>query len=181
MIKKATLVLAILCLMPTISLTIGATDSPRNIILFGWDGAQRDHVKECLNRKELPNLQKIIDEGTFVDIDIEGKTDTKAGWSQIVTGYYPEVTGVYSNQQYQPIPKGLSIFERLETHFGSDQFVTVAVIGKSGNLGTAAPRKVKAPEENHSSQINKTKEGELKTIDTQIERAPVLRWPPTAA
>lgn len=27
---------------------------PRNIILFGWDGAQRAHVKECLGRGELP-------------------------------------------------------------------------------------------------------------------------------
>ena len=52
-------------------------------------------------------MQKLIDEGILVEIDIEGKTDTKAGWSQILSGYYPEVTGVYSNRQYQPIPKPL--------------------------------------------------------------------------
>ena len=23
---------------------------PRNIILIGWDGAQREHVKECLSK-----------------------------------------------------------------------------------------------------------------------------------
>ncbi|MGB9620165.1 MAG: hypothetical protein ACPL7K_07120, partial [Armatimonadota bacterium] len=28
----------------------------RNAILFSWDGAQRDHVNECLSRNELPNL-----------------------------------------------------------------------------------------------------------------------------
>lgn len=136
----------------------GAADPPRNIILFGWDGAQRDHVKECLSRDELPNLQKLIDNGAFVEIAIEGKTDTKAGWSQILTGYYPEVTGVYSNQQYQPIPKGLSTFERLEQHFGPDKFVTVAVIGKSDNLGAEAPKKIEAPEDNPNSPTHPQEE-----------------------
>ena len=156
MLKRVTFVVAILILILNISLTSGAADQPQNIILFGWDGAQRDHVAECLSRNELPNLQKLIDKGTFVEIDIEGKTDTKAGWSQILTGYYPEVTGVYSNKQYQPIPKGLSIFERLEDFFGPDTFVTAAVIGKSGNVGAAAPKKLKAPEDDPSPQTNKT-------------------------
>lgn len=156
MLKRAILVLAILSLMPILPPTIAAGDKPQNIILFGWDGAQRDHVNECVNRMELPNLQKLIDEGTFVKIDIEGTTDTKAGWSQILSGYYPEVTGVYSDSQYQPIPKGLSIFERLEAHFGADKFVTVAVIGKSGNVGAAGPKKTKATKENQSSQAGNT-------------------------
>ena len=169
--KRATFVLAILSLMLLVSTSIGASESPRNIILFGWDGAQRDHVKECLSRKELPNLQKLIDEGTFIEIDIEGKTDTKAGWSQILSGYYPEVTGVYSDDQYQPIPKGLSIFERLEAHFGADKFVTVAVIGKSGNVGAAAPEKTKMPEENQSSQAGETKAGKNKAAGSQAKQA----------
>ncbi|MFC1637175.1 hypothetical protein ACFL5Z_20325, partial [Planctomycetota bacterium] len=67
MLKRAILVLAILILTLIVSPVIGAPDQPRNIILFGWDGAQRDHVNECLSRKELPNLQKLIDKGTFVD------------------------------------------------------------------------------------------------------------------
>ena len=167
MLKRATLVLAILSLTPVASPSNGASDRPRNIILFGWDGAQRDHVTECLSRKELPHLQKLIDEGTFVEIDIEGKTDTKAGWSQILSGYYPEVTGVYSNSQYRPIPKGLSIFERLEAHFGPDKFVTVAVIGKSGNVGAAAPKKSKMPVENQSSQAGETKAGRKEAAGKQ--------------
>jgi hypothetical protein len=169
MLKRAILVLSILSLTPFVSLSIGASEHPRNIILFGWDGAQRDHVKECLKRKELPNLQKLSDEGRFVDIDIEGKTETKAGWSQILSGYYPEVTGVYSNDQYQPIPEGLSIFERLEKHFGPDKFITVAVIGKSGNVGAAAPKKTKVTEEDKSSQEGETKAGTRNATDEQAE------------
>jgi hypothetical protein len=169
MLKRAMLVLAVLSLTPVVSPMIGASDRPRNIILFGWDGAQRDHVKECLGRKELTNLQKLINEGGLVEIDIEGKTDTKAGWAQILTGYYPEVTGVYSNRQYEPIPKGLSIFERLEEHFGPDKFVTVAVIGESGNFGVAAPKKIKVPDENQSSHSGNTTAG--KTAGGQAKKA----------
>lgn len=120
---------------------VGAT--ARNIILIGWDGAQRNHVNECLARNELPNLKNLGDDGAFVEIDIEGATETKAGWSQILTGYYPAVTGVHSNTQYQPIPKGLTVFERLEKHFGPDNIVTIAVVGKLGNIDCDPPEKIK--------------------------------------
>jgi hypothetical protein len=116
-----------------------AAEPPRNVILIGWDGAQREHVEQCLGRGELPSLKRLIDQGKYVRIDVEGTTDTKAGWSQILTGYYPQVTGVYSNARYQPVPKGLSLFERLEDRFGPDDFVTVAVIGKKAHCGEINP------------------------------------------
>jgi hypothetical protein len=118
-----------------------AADKPRNIILIGWDGAQRAHLKECLARQELPNLTRLTAEGTLVAIDITRVTDTKAGWAQILSGYEPETSGVYSNGRFRPIPKGLTVFERLEKEFGKRKFVTVAVIGKKGNVGAAGPRK----------------------------------------
>jgi len=118
----------------------GREGPARNVILFGWDGAQREHVQQCLERGELPTLKRLGEEGALVDIDvITGATDTKAGWSQILTGYHPEVTGVYSNGRYHDIPERLSIFERLKKHFGPDKFVAVAVIGKSGHCGEIKP------------------------------------------
>jgi hypothetical protein len=142
MFKRFFFCLVILGLVVVAPPAVGAenkSDQPRNIVLIGWDGAQRNHIKECLSRNELPNLKKLSDEGAFVEIDVEGTTDTKAGWSQIFTGYYPTVTGVYNNRQYQPIPKGLSIFERLEEHFGTDKFVTVAVIAEEEHCGEIDP------------------------------------------
>ena len=47
-------------------------------------------------------------------------TDTKAGHSEILTGYGPTVTGVYSNGHYQAIPKGLTLFERLKAYLNLD-------------------------------------------------------------
>ena len=155
MLKKIVLVFAILCMAAVVPpMAEAAKEKPRNIILFGWDGAQRDHVNECLSRNELPTLKKLSKEGAYIEIDIEGVTDTKAGWSQILTGYYPEVTGVYSNRKYQPIPKGLSIGERLEKHFGPDNTVTLAVIGKKGHVDADPPKKtkVKTPAEQRKAK-----------------------------
>jgi len=104
------LVLGVGLMLPSV---VVAEQAPKNIVLFGWDGAQRNHLNECLARGELPVLKKIAEGGAYVEIDIEGTTDTKAGWSQILTGYFPAVTGVFSNRRYQSIPKGLSIGERL--------------------------------------------------------------------
>lgn len=107
---------------------------PVNVILFGWDGAQRAHVKECLSRGELPTLESVADRGRLVAIDVVRTTDTKSGWAQILTGYQPEQTGVFSNSRYQPIPAGYTIFERLERAYGP-QFVTVAVVAKKDHVG----------------------------------------------
>ena len=146
-----------------------AVDEVQNIILIGWNGAQRDHVNEAIARGELPNLKKLSREGAFVKIDIEGGTDHQAGLAQILTGYYPEVTGVYSNRKYQPIPKGLTIFERLEKHFGPDKIVTCAVIGKRAHV-TRAPKKVK---------VNKDKKNEkqhrARNIQLSIEKSRIFQ------
>ncbi len=106
---------------------------PVNVIVIGWDGAQRDHVKECLSRGELPNLRAVANSGRLVAVDVVRTTDTKSGWAQILTGYQPERNLVFSNARFQPIPDGYTIFERLEQRFGSD-FVTVAVVGKKAHV-----------------------------------------------
>jgi arylsulfatase A-like enzyme len=117
--------------------------TPKRVILLGWDGVQRNHLKELLEVPgELPNLKALAAEGTIVDIDITEATDTKAGWAQILTGYTSDITGVHSNSNYRPIPEGYTIFERLSEHFGKgapieeDNVFTIMVTGKSGNLGS---------------------------------------------
>lgn len=114
-----------------------------NVVLIGWDGTQRDHLKEMIARGEVPNLMSLVKEGRLVDIDVTtGATDTKAGWSQILTGYSPEKTGVFSNSKYQPIPLGYTIFERLENYLGPENIVTIAIIGKEGHVDADGPTKI---------------------------------------
>lgn len=115
----------------------------RNAILISWDGAQREHVKECLSRNELPNLAALIKEGAMVDIDVIGhQTDTKAGHTQMLTGYDPDITGVYSNSKYRPIPVGYTIFERLNQQFGKENIATIMLTGKSHHIGSLGPGEV---------------------------------------
>jgi len=139
--------------------------SPQNIVLIGWDGAQRNHVKECLERKELPSIQKLASEGSLVAIDIRRVTDTKAGWAQILTGYEPEVTGVYSNSRYQPIPQGYTVFERLESHFGPANINTAAVIGKGDHVGAEPPQRTRVTEKRAAQITAKKTKGEIVTED----------------
>jgi hypothetical protein len=161
--RRVSFLCVVAALAALVSPLYAAAGQPRNVILFGWDGAQREHVDQCLARKELPNLQKLIDQGRYVKIDVEGTTDTKAGWSQILTGYYPEVTGVYSNGRYQPVPKGLSVFERLEKQFGTNDFVTVAVIGKKAHCGEIdPPQKIRLDEEEAQQQKNAAQKNKKK-------------------
>ncbi len=128
--------------LSTCAYGFAGTTPPRNIILIGWDGAQRHHLQECLSQGQLPNLSQLSSEGNLVAIDIFRTTDTKAGWSQILTGYEPEITGVYNNSDFKPIPEGYTVFERLESFFGPEAFVSAAVISKRGTLGTSSARRL---------------------------------------
>jgi hypothetical protein len=117
-----------------------ASDSITHVVLIGWDGVQREHLKESMARNELPHLAALVSEGALMAIDITtGATDTKAGWAQILTGYAPSKTGVYSNRDYRPIPRGYTILERFEDRFGKDEAVTVFLTGNKGNLGARGP------------------------------------------
>jgi predicted AlkP superfamily pyrophosphatase or phosphodiesterase len=112
---------------------------PRNVVLIGWDGVQRDHLKEMIALGQMPNLMELAAQGNLVAIDITRTTDTKAGWAQILTGYEPETTGVFSDSWFRPVPAGYTAFERLEALFGRDNIYTAAVIAKKDNLGTRSP------------------------------------------
>jgi len=125
---------------PALSFDASIPPAERNAIVFSWDGVQREHQNQCLSRNELPNLAALIAEGKMVNIDISGHaTDTKAGHTQTLTGYDPELTGVYSNGNFKPIPEGLTIFERLEKAFGDDNITTIMVTGKTHHIGSCPP------------------------------------------
>lgn len=122
--------------------TVDSSSPPFSVLMIGWDGSRRQTVLEMLESGRLPNLKNFIDSGTFIDITInDGRTDTKAGWTQIFTGYSASVTGVHSNRDYRPIPPGLTIFERLKGRYG-DKIQTLFFSGKVNNIGARGPHKV---------------------------------------
>jgi hypothetical protein len=137
---KSTLpgLLILLLIIPAQAQT--AAKEVKNIVVIGWDAAERSRAKELLNKGELPNLASLIREGKLLDIDVvTGATDTKAGWTQLLTGYVPGKTGVYNNSRYEPIPEGYTVFERIEKFFGPDNIDTVAIIGKKFHVDNDPP------------------------------------------
>jgi hypothetical protein len=113
-----------------------ATQDPTVFVLIGWDGADRRAVNKMMARGKLPNLRALSKKGSFVDINVQGTTDTRAGWAEILTGCDPSVTGVFSNMRYNAIPCGHTIFERLKYHFGAQGIATAAFIAKQGYVLT---------------------------------------------
>lgn len=146
MLRKALLFLVSLFLLGCM-ITLYSDDGQKrrepsrkeNVILISWDGVQLMHLKECLYRRELPNLAKLAKDGTIVEIYLTNKTDTKCGHAVMLTGYDPQVTGVFGNRKFKPIPEGYTIFERAENHFGKDRIVTLMLTGKGNNLGSKGP------------------------------------------
>ncbi|UCD42838.1 MAG: alkaline phosphatase family protein, partial [Chloroflexota bacterium] len=120
-----------------------ACGAPPNIIVVGWDGAQRDHLMECYNQQlpecsaGLPNLAALGGGMVYDSTITSGDTATKPGWAQIFSGYNAEVLGIYSNGDYQPIPEGYTVFEKLENNFGDENIVTMFISGKSIHTGAA--------------------------------------------
>jgi len=124
------------CFFP-VQLSAADAGDGKNVIVMGWDAAQRNHLYEMLAREgELPNLKALFAEGALVNITvIDHHTDTKAGWTQINTGYRWWRTGVFANNIfYHAIPDGYTVFERVKAYFGSDHVYTAMVTGKKGPL-----------------------------------------------
>jgi hypothetical protein len=121
-----------------------AADVPQGVVLIGWDGAQRNHVKEMLAADELPALAALAKDGTMVDIDVTtDATETAPGWSQILTGYFADKTGIKNDRIYQTIPEGYTIFERLKDFYGPENIKTTAIISKTNYyLGADKPFKI---------------------------------------
>jgi len=118
----------------------GTRPERRSAILISWDGASGDHVRANLAAGTMPNLARLVGQGALVDIEVTGHgTDTKPGHAQMLTGYDPNLTTVYSNSRFRAIPRGFSIFERLHQTFGRNGLVTIMLTGKGANLGSQTP------------------------------------------
>lgn len=126
---------------PFTSTPITSTPDNFNVIIIGWDGLQRDHFFDCYNKKlnecsgGLKNIQQLSGGKIFNLTVTNGETMTKPGWAQILSGYNAEITGIYSNTKYAPLPKGYSVFEKAENYFGDNKIHTVFLGSKPNHLG----------------------------------------------
>ncbi len=101
---------------------------PTRVIIVGWDGAAYKEVRAMYDGGKLPNLAAL---GSLSKMYISGITSTKPSWAKIFTGLGAEETGVWSNTAFNPIPRGLTLFERLKTTKGA---YNIFIAGKQHNL-----------------------------------------------
>jgi hypothetical protein len=59
-----------------------------------------------------------------------------ASHAEMLTGYPPSETGVWNCMQFRPIPRELTVFTRLEEHFGPQDFTTVWLSSKAKRLSS---------------------------------------------
>lgn len=112
------------------------TNTDFNVLIIGWDGAQWDEFNECYSKRKptcytgLPNIKELSGGGKriFPNVIGNGETETMTGWPQILTGYNSGYTKIINKKIFQPVPKGGTLFEKLEKALGSNK-ITTAYIG----------------------------------------------------
>jgi len=119
------------------SRALAAERAVDQVILIGWDGADRGEIETLMAQNRLPHLKRLSAQGAYVPLDIQHYTETKPGFTQILTGYTPEKTGVYRNDLYQPVPEGFTILERLEVLMGADGIATAMLLENKHNFSAS--------------------------------------------
>ncbi len=111
-----------------------AEEDPPNLILVSFDGYQRNHLWEQLDAGEMPNLERLMETGVYLELNqIDYLTHTKTAHAQMLSGYQANVTGVYANRLvFHPLPTGYTFLEKAESRFGD--VATGFISGKTSNI-----------------------------------------------
>jgi hypothetical protein len=120
----------------------GPDAPPFNVLIVGWDGVQRDHLRDCYDRRDpgcpggLPNVARLSAGRGILPITVtSAATSTIPGWVEILTGYDAATLGIPDNSHYQSAPAGYSLFEKAERFFGASRVVTIFLASKGNHTG----------------------------------------------
>ena len=123
---------------------MAVTQPVHRIILISLDGTRYDTFQQLLSGRKLPFMAGMIREGGIANLTItDHLTVTAPGHAEMLTGYGPDITGIYDNYNMSsPIPDGLTVWERLDTARGPEDWYNGAIFGKARPrdiFGNAAP------------------------------------------
>src|SRR3989304_2040339 len=109
-----------------------------HVLVNIWDGTQASVVKNLYNNGKLPFLNSVgpVFNLTCNEDCFDGtcmKTVTKPQHATMLTGCLADVTGVYSNDIYQLIPDGITVYELIEAN--NPDYRTAHISGKSKHVG----------------------------------------------
>lgn len=78
------------------------TATQRKLVILGFDGVDPDIVKDYLNQGLLPNLAKLIQNGTFLDFGTTLPPESPVAWATFDTGRNPGGHGIYDFLRRDP-------------------------------------------------------------------------------
>lgn len=109
-----------------------------HVLVNIWDGTERPVVENIYNQGKLPFLASV---GPLLHLTsnedcFDGtcmKTVTKPQHATMLTGCLADIHGVYSNNIYQLIPDGITVYELIEV--ANPDIRTAHIAGKPTNVG----------------------------------------------
>ncbi len=128
-------VILLILLIPVVQ--ADSSTKPSGMILVSWEGTGYSDLTDLLSDGELPALSRVLSTGSLVTISVtDHQTDPLSGHSEMVTGYAPETTGVYTSFRHNLIPAGYSVQERVKDALGNSSIDTAIFAGRERSLGT---------------------------------------------
>lgn len=73
---------------------MGLSEEPRKVVVIGFDGADYHIVERMMAAGEMPNLEKLKDNGGFAALMPTNPPQTPVSWSTFATGINPGRTGI---------------------------------------------------------------------------------------
>ncbi len=67
----------------------------KRVIVLGFDGVDPDRCREYFQTHNLPNLEKLAEEGTFSDLSITYPAQSPVSWASFMTSQNPGYHGIY--------------------------------------------------------------------------------------
>ncbi len=74
----------------------------RRLLIIGWDGADWEIVNDLIERGDLPNVGRMIEEGAAGNLDSTTPSHSWAAWSTFLTGMNPGSHGVFDFVERDP-------------------------------------------------------------------------------
>lgn len=80
--------------------------SKQRVLLIGWDGADWQHINPLLDRGQLPNLERLINQGTMGNLATLKPVFSPMLWNTIATGKLPDQHGICGFMEPDPVNGG---------------------------------------------------------------------------
>jgi len=74
----------------------------KRLMILGFDGAMHEHLEKFLHESVMPNIAKLIKNGTYSRALPVPPVDTPTNWTTIVTGAWPGTHGITSFTTHFP-------------------------------------------------------------------------------